>query len=253
MSDLLQEIEQEHRQRQLEAMWKKYRIWIFSAAAMIVGGVGAYEGWTYLQRQAQATASDAFIDAANVFAKGAGNERQAAEAFAKVAASGPAGYKLIATMQQAAALTVLGEKDKAVALYDKISSDKLGGQVFADLAQYRAALLIADTAPRADIEKRLEPIASGGGVWRHLASELLGYAIWRGGDLAAARKRFDGLAADETAPEGVRERARAMAVLMERGIRSSDIRALPTSVLNPQGDNVLLPPSLVTPEIPEGP
>ncbi len=77
------------------------------------------------------------------------------------------------------------------------------------LAKLRAALLLVDTAPLAEMEARIGDLAATGNVWRHTARELLGLAAWRTGDYAAARKYFEQITTDQDVPQDVSRRAPA--------------------------------------------
>jgi hypothetical protein len=256
MSDILQEIDEEVRRKKLEEFWKKYRVAVLSAGAAIVATVGGYQGWNYYQTSLRNSSSDAFVAAAKIFAKGEGFEKQAADAFAKVAADGSTGYRAVARMQEASARAMGGERDRAITLYDEVANSGEGGPLIAQFARLRAALLHAETASFADLKKRLEPIEQSS-PWSPLAQEILGYAAWRTGDMAEAQKRFDLLANDNNAPAGVRQRAGEMRNLVVAGVRPADIeKAKPAPSLLPatQPESLLpLPPTLATPEITEGP
>ena len=252
MTEIIHEIEEEHRRKKLDAMWKKYRIPLMGGAALLISGVAALQGWRYYQGQIQAQSSEAFMKAGELFAKGPGSEKEAIAAMAKIAETGTPGYVLIARLNEAAARSIAGETAKAVDIYDTIAASGVGGKIFSDFARYRAALLLVDTAPRADLQNRLEPVATGTGPWATLSREVMAYAAWRGGDLPDAQKRYDLLANDETAPRGLRTRAKNMLELISLGVKTSGVAPTPVAAQAPTADVDLLPPSLVTPEIPQG-
>jgi hypothetical protein len=251
MTELIHEIEEEYRQKRLEALWKKWRVYILGAITVIVGGVGAHQYWLYSERQAAEQASSEFMKAATQFGQ-AGSEKQAAAAFEKLANTSADGYKFAAMMNQAAALAVGGDVNKAVAIYDEIAEKRIGGSAMSDLARYRAALLLADTTAQVDLQNRLEPLVSGTGPWAMLGRELKAYATWRAGNLSDARKQYDLLANDGAAPEGLKVRAKNMLSLLALGVKASGVAPMPAAV--PQGPDPtldLLPESLVAPEIPQ--
>src|SRR5262249_61569261 len=75
----------------------------------------------------------------------------------------------------------------------------------------RAAMWLLDSAPPAEITRRLEPISGAGAPFRHSARELLAFASWKAGDTAAMRKWATLIGADQDTPAGTRQR---MQVLM---------------------------------------
>lgn len=253
MTDILQEIDEELRRKRLEALWKKYQAYVIGGVVALVAAVGAFQFWRYNEAQAEAAAAQGFLAAAKEFS-GPGNEKRAAEAFAKLAASSPAGYKLAAMMNQAAALSNGGDNAKAVALYDDIAESGAGGALMTEFARYRAALLLADTAPFADFQARVEPIANGTGPWAMLSRELLAYGVWRSGNLTDAQKRYDLLANDGAAPQGLKQRAKMMLELIALGVKPSGVVPMPAAAsapVTPNADMPLLPESLIPPQIPQ--
>src|SRR5262249_60417498 len=73
-----------------------------------------------------------------------------------------------------------------------------------DFAAIRAATLLVDSAPLAEITRRLEPIAAAGAPFRHSARELLALAAWKAGDMTVMRKWTALVRADQETPPSVR-------------------------------------------------
>ena len=86
-----------------------------------------------------------------------------------------------------------------------------------ELAAVRAALLLVDTAPLAELTQRLEPLTAAGGAFRHTARELLALASVKAGDSAAAKKWIDMLLADPDTPQSARQRIDVLVTLNEGG------------------------------------
>jgi hypothetical protein len=78
----------------------------------------------------------------------------------------------------------------------------------------RAGLLLVDTAPLADLRRRLDPVAEPTRSFRHTARELLALSAWRNHDVSAARKYIDMIAGDAESPIGVRARADVLSALI---------------------------------------
>jgi len=85
------------------------------------------------------------------------------------------------------------------------------------VARIRAGWAEADTASRADLENLLRPINDANNAWRFLAREILAYSDWRAGKALAASGEFSQLAADNNAPDSLRNRARAFAQFLAAG------------------------------------
>jgi hypothetical protein len=252
MTDLYEELQDDLRQKKLEDFWKKWGNYILGGAGAILAGVAGWQYWLYTQSEAKAKASAAFLAAAQNFA-GEGQEKKAAEAFAKLAADAPDGYAMAARMNEAAAYLIQGETAKAVEIYDTIAQRGMGGPVMTDFARYRAALAIADTAPPVDVLARLEPLTAKDGPWSALARELKAYVTWRSGNLPEALKQYDLLVSDLNAPANVKLRAKNMSELIALGVKPSGVAPTPGTAVTPDVNLDLLPESLRAPEIPEIP
>jgi len=82
------------------------------------------------------------------------------------------------------------------------------------LAAVRAGVLLVDSAPYPEMQKRLEPLTASGRTFRHTARELLALSAWKAGDLGAARKWTDMLMTDPETPAGTRSRAQILSDLI---------------------------------------
>lgn len=223
--DLIKEVEDEQRRQKLEALWKKYRVLIIGTVVVALAGVGSYEGWRYWQAAQKEAAALAFGQAAKIFARGEGAEKEAAGAFAKVAENFGGGYGMVARMQEAAARSIAGETDKAIAIYDTLSKGAAGGDLFAEYARLRAGMLEVEAVPFAKLKERLGPLADGQGPWRFLAQELMAFSAWRSGDTKTALAILQKIDADMSASEAVRLRAESMKQLISSGASYADVKA----------------------------
>ncbi len=99
-------------------------------------------------------------------------------------------------------------------LYDEIAADRNVGAAEQDLATLRAAGLLVDTAPYADIKARLEPLTAPNRTYRHSARELLAVSAWRNKDMTAARQWIDTITTDLQSPQTLRSRMEALQALL---------------------------------------
>ena len=211
MADIFHEVDEEVRREQLKKLWDRYSIYLIVLAVLIVAGMAGWRGYEYWVAK-KAAAAGAEFEAA-IALNEEGKRAEAEAAFAKVAAEAPAGYRVLARMRAAGALAQSKPAD-AVKAYDEISADASLGTIWQDLAAVRAALLLVDTAPLADMRRRLDPVAEPTRSFRHTARELLALSAWRNHDVAAARKYIDMIAGDAESPIGVRARADVLSALI---------------------------------------
>lgn len=211
MADIFHEVDEEVRREQLKKLWDRYSIYLIVLAVLIIAGMAGWRGYEYWVAK-KAAAAGAEFEAA-IALNEEGKRAEAEAAFAKVAAEAPAGYRVLARMRAAGALAQSKPAD-AVKAYDEISADASLGTIWQDLAAVRAALLLVDTAPLADMRRRLDPVAEPTRSFRHTARELLALSAWRNHDVAAARKYIDMIAGDAESPIGVRARADVLSALI---------------------------------------
>ena len=211
MADIFHEVDEEVRREQLKKLWDRYSIYLIALAVLIVAGMAAWRGYEYWVAKKAAAAGAEFEAAIALNEEGKRGEAEAA--FAKVASEAPAGYRVLARMRAAGALAQSKPAD-AVKAYDEISADASLGTIWQDLAAVRAGLLVVDTAPLADMRRRLDPVAEPTRSFRHTARELLALSAWRNHDVAAARKYLDMIAGDAESPIGVRARADVLSTVI---------------------------------------
>ena len=78
-------------------------------------------------------------------------------------------------------------------------------------ARIRLAWTLADTAPRAEVDALLQPVSETNSPWRFAATELRAYLDLQGGRREDAKASYERLANEAMAPQGLRDRARAIA------------------------------------------
>lgn len=209
--DIFQEVDEEVRREQLKKLWDRYGNLIIALCVLVIAGIGGWQGYNYWQAKKAAQTGTAFEQAATL-AEG-GKHKEAEAAFAKIAAEGTAGYRVLARLRQAAELA---QTDKAAAIkaYDALADDKSVDQVIQDLAAVRAGYLMVDTAPYAQMAAKLEPLTGPDRMFRHSARELLALSAWKVGDASAARKWTDMMMSDPGTPAGTRSRAEILSELI---------------------------------------
>jgi hypothetical protein len=211
VADIFREIDEEVRREQLQKLWQRYGVLLIAICILVIAGVGGWRGYEYWQSKKAGETGTAFEQAVTLAEAGKSKEAQAA--FAKIAATGTAGYRVLARLRQASELAQT-DKKAAVNAYDVIAADKSLGPVIDDLASVRAGLLLVDSTPYSDMLKRLEPLTGPDRIFRHTARELLAFSAWKSGDVAAARKWTDMMMADPLTPSGTRSRAQILSGLI---------------------------------------
>jgi hypothetical protein len=211
VADIFHEVDEEVRRERLEKLWQRYGNLVIAACILVVAAVGAWRGYEWWQDKKAVESGAAFENAVTLAE--AGKHQEAEAAFAKLAAGGSAGYRVLARVREAAELAHT-DKPAAVKAYDEIAADKSAGQVIDELAALRAGFLLVDTAPYSEIRTRLEPLTGADKTFRHSARELLALSAWKSGDMTAARKWTDMIITDPQTPQGTRIRADMLSELI---------------------------------------
>lgn len=211
MADIFQEVDEEVRREQLKKLWDRYGLLVIVLAVLVVAGVGAWRFYQYWENQKAAAAGAQFEQAVALADQGKASEAEAA--FAKIAAEAPSGYRVLARLRAAAGLAGTDEK-AAVGAYDQIAADASVDQSLRDVAALRAAMLLVDSAPLVELEKRLDPLAEPGKPFRHTAREMLALSAWRNGDATATKRYLDMINNDAETPPGTRSRTDVLSALL---------------------------------------
>jgi hypothetical protein len=211
VADIFHEVDEEVRREQLKKLWERYSLLIIAIAVLIVAGIAGWRGYEYWLAKKAAAAGAAFESAVTLSEQGKHAEAEAA--FGKIVTEAPDGYRVLARFRAAAELAQTKSAD-AVKSYDDIANDGTLGQTWQDLAALRSGMLLVDSAPLADMQRRLDPMTEPSRPFRHTARELLALSAWRNHDLTAARRYIDMVINDPESPAGARARIDVLAALI---------------------------------------
>jgi hypothetical protein len=212
VSDIFREVDEEVRREQLRRLWDRFGALIIAACVLLVVGVGGWRAYGWWEAKKAAEAGSAFQAAIALAAEG--KNKEAEDAFAKLAAEGPAIYRTLAKFREAGEAARRDPK-AAVAMYDQLAADGSAGRVLQDLAALRAGAILVDTAPYSEILQRLEPLTGTDRTFRHSARNMLALAAWRAKDATAMRRWTDMILADAETPSGARGQIQMLLALSE--------------------------------------
>jgi hypothetical protein len=210
LSDIFREVEEDVRRDKLEKFWKTNGGTVIALIFAGLLAVAGWEAWQYYeagQRQKDFTAYTAALSQ--------NDPKAAAKAFADLAQHAGAGYVTLAKMGQANALLQSGNRAQAVTLYKDIANSDTGPMGAA--ARIRAGWALADSPARSELQSLLQPVLDPGSAWKQVAQEILAYNDYRNGKVLVASSEFKKIADDTTAPDALRDRARAFAAFLTGG------------------------------------
>ena len=217
MSDIFNEVDEEVRREQLKKLWERYGIFVIAACVLVIAAVGGWRAYEWWEGKKAAEAGGAFQAAATL--AGEGKNKEAEEAFAKLASTGTASYRMLAKFREAAEVARYDPK-AAVSIYEQLAGDASFGRVLQDLATLRAATILIDTAPYGEIAGRLEPLTAPDRAFRHSARGALALSAWRAKDMTAMRRWSDMVLADAETPPNTRGQVQMLLALTDADKKS---------------------------------
>ena len=206
MADIFDEIDEALKRDQIQLLWARYGKIVMAAVAVIVLLVALRQGYTAWQTsQAEASAS-AFQQALKSDDVVAALEAQLGQL--------TAGYAMLAQFQIAAEHVASGDFVAAEARYLRLASD---GSVD-PLYQQAATLLSVMVAPRdvdiSSLKARLSNLETVAGPWQAMALETGAGLALRNGNKDAAMAKYKKLAEMDNVPNGIRQRADSMIIML---------------------------------------
>ncbi len=203
--DIFDEIEEDLKRDRYAKLWARHGWIVVALAVALVAGTGGWQAWRWHARTTAEAATGRLLEATRT------QDAAAAQAaLADAARDGGAGLRTLARLAEAARQARAGDTQGAIAAWDLVAADTGADPLYRDLATLLAAGATLDSAEPAQLVGRLQPLAQPNNPWRHAAQEMLALLALRQGNRDTALAGFRALAADTTAPNGIRERAGAM-------------------------------------------
>ncbi|WP_374471450.1 tetratricopeptide repeat protein [Phenylobacterium sp.] len=247
MTDLFEEVEEQLRSDRYRTLARKALPWVLAVLAAALVAALAWWGYTTWRDRESAKASEQYAAALDAFAQG--DQSKAAQLWTEVSKTQAPAFKSMALMQLGGLQLADDKVQPAVAYFDQ-AAEAAPHAVLADAARLKSALALLDTAPYAELEKRLNPLIEDDRPYRIQAREALGFAKLMKGDTAGARGDFLVVSSSLEAPDSVRARAKAAMDLIDSGSAkalAATVKAA-AALPRPQGPvGGALPPGLMAP------
>jgi len=212
VSDIFREIDEELRRENLLKLWSRYGKYLIAVAVLAVLIAGAVVAWREHQASERRAQAGRFASALALARDG--KSADAAKLFAMLGQEG-GGYSLLASFESAELLAKAGDRQAAIAAYDRLAQSTGIDPEFHDLAVLLSVMHAPpDGDPKAAIE-RLQPLTASGNPWRASALDLTAAAKLKSGDRGGALEIYKQLADDLSVPQGLRARAAEMAAALK--------------------------------------
>ena len=203
MADIFEEVEEGLRQDRLTVLWKRYGIFAYLAAALLIGGVALNE---YLKVQSdQTTERNASRLEAALTEVDARNYENAATQLTTLVDESIAPSTIAAHYLAGVRLDGNGDAPAAASVLENVVG--AAEDPTEKLALIKAAYLKADSLTREELTGLLSPLSEDEGPFGALASELIAAKALQEGDVEFARREFNYLRLAQNVPPGVMRRA----------------------------------------------
>lgn len=207
MPDIFDEVAEDLRAERARKLWMRFSTPLLALLVLVLVGVGGWQAWRWHER-GQQTAAGAQFMAAHRAAEAEGADMAAmATRFEGVTAEASGGYRTLALLRAAALKAESGDRDGALALYDRVANDGTADPIYRNLAGLMWALRSMDTAEPAMLAARLAPLARPDAPFSASARELAALVQIKAGQRDEARRALEALAGDSEVPQTIRERA----------------------------------------------
>jgi hypothetical protein len=216
--DLFDEVEEQLRSDRYRALALRALPWVIGIAVLALAAAIGWWAWKNHQDKSAFQSSDEYAVAMEAYAKH--DETRAFGMFADLAKNGTPVYKSMALMQQGGLRLEANDTAQAVKYFDQ-SAEAAPDPVLGDLARLKSALALLDTAPYAELEKRLTPLTKDGAPYRMEAKEALAMAKLLAGKTADARGDFAVLSLSPDSSDAQRDRARLSMDMIDAGSAKS--------------------------------
>ena len=231
MVDFINEVEEELRKDEYNRLLRRYGPLIAAVIIAIVAVTGFIEFQKFTKDKAARATSASYVAASDKAA--AGDTDQSVTEFLALADQAPAGYAGLSLVRAATLKLEAGDGAEAVRLLDQAATT-FETQRHAQLAQIKAAYILANDGAYSDVINRLDPLIAKDAPYEFLARELLGFAGLKSGDESLARQHFGYLESIPGVPAPIKERAKQNLSLMRTAAASSTIDAPTPEALAPE-------------------
>jgi len=207
MADIFDEIDEDLKRDRTQALWTKYGKYVIAAAAAVVLGVGASQGfsaWTRSQAEAAANLYQQSVTADDAVAALEQNIGQLTD-----------GYALLGRFQIAAGMAAAGDAAGAETGYLGIAEDASVADLYRDAALLLSAMNAPEDRATDELQARVAPLAEGAGPWKALALELGAALDLKDGNTDAALSKLEMIIELAEVSAELRQRAAQLAAILK--------------------------------------
>lgn len=210
--NLFREVDEDMERQKLEALWKRYGIFVIAGVMAAIIGTSAN---SYIQSSKIKTERKATGELINILSDSKADQDKKITSLLAFTDDNKGKIQATLSAFHAAALASKNNsKDKAIKIYDSIAADAKADHGFRQLADLLSVEQQMDAGDVAQMQKRLEPLMAEKEPWRFAAMEISAHLAIRAGNKTKAKELFTNLSQDASVPKSLSERASDMLRLL---------------------------------------
>ena len=203
--NLFKEVEEDLARQRMEELWRRYGPLVIVGAVIVVLATAGTTTWHSMQLAKEQKATEGVVSIIDEVKPDPEKQIAALEGFAQK--TNEETQAVFARLHAAALATKEGHPEQAIKLYDAVGADSKADEAFRQFGDLMSVQTQLDSGDPAALDKRLQPLAAPDAPWHFTATEYQGYLALRAGDKNKARRLFESLAQDASAPRTLSERA----------------------------------------------
>lgn len=216
MPDIFDEVEEDLRAERARKLAQRWGGLALGVVLLALAGTGGWQAWRWNEARQATAAAQTYLTLHRAAEREGADLATAANGFAALAREAPEGYATLARLRAAALKAETGDLPAALALWEEVSRDSAADPLYRDLATLLGVMHALDTGDPQQLSARITPLTAEGNPWRASAREAQALLAVRRGANEEARRMLEALVSDQSAPQGIRERAQRLAA----GLRS---------------------------------
>ena len=227
----LREVDEGVRRDQMQSLWQRYGKLAILLLLLFLGAVAGGLWWREEQVRKAGVAGEDLSMAIDKL--GVGDTAAARPVLERLAKDGPAGYRPLAQMMQAADAVGRADNKRAVLLLDAVAADAAQAQPLRDAALIKSVRLQFDSLPPATVIARLKDLSVPGNPWFGIAGEMTALAHLKAGEADKAKPLLTAIVRDTANPSSLRGRTAQLALSL--GVDAAALQ-LPKAPVVPAAD-----------------
>lgn len=197
----------------MKKLWDTYGLQIIIAVAVILTLAVSFETFKAWKNKRNESWSDTYAYALNL--QNQGRYDESLKVLEQIKDTNGGIYADIAQIQTSNILFEQGKNEEAIAILEKIISNKDINQKMRDVTAIKLASYKLDSAPKAEIEALLMPMITENGSWTNIAREMLAILAIRDGDLETAKTLYSEILNTPNLSDGLKLRVQDMLSVLD--------------------------------------